>query len=93
MVVAAAIEPKVLREAGPGDRVARRGRSRRPSSGEGRNRLSHWRADGTSKTRFRTADEANRAALQARLEHGTDLAVYECEFCGGWHLGNPGPYE
>ncbi|MHB8594895.1 MAG: hypothetical protein ACYDB3_11300 [Acidimicrobiales bacterium] len=51
-------------------------------------RLSHWRADGVAKTRYRTEDEANRAAFQYRLEHGVDLGAYACEFCGGWHLGN-----
>lgn len=50
-------------------------------------RLSHWRSDGGPKTRFRDQAEAERAALQARLEHGTELVTYQCEFCGGWHLG------
>ena len=54
-----------------------------------RTRLSHWRADGGTKTRYRSEDEANRAAFAHRLEHGTDLFAYRCEFCGGWHLGNP----
>jgi hypothetical protein len=51
-------------------------------------RLSHWRADGEPKNRYRTESDANRAALQARLEHQVDLNPYLCEFCGGWHLGN-----
>ena len=55
-----------------------------------RTRLSHWRADGVPKTRFPTEAEANRFALQVRLEHGTDLGAYPCEFCGGWHLGGRG---
>jgi hypothetical protein len=38
-------------------------------------------------TRYRTADEAERAALQYRLEHGTELNSCACELCGGWHLG------
>jgi len=54
-----------------------------------RTRLSHWRADGEPKTRYRTEADANRAALQARLDHSVDLGAYLCEFCGGWHLGNP----
>ncbi len=53
-----------------------------------RTRLSHWRADGEAKTRYRSEPDANRACLQARLEHGVDLHPYLCEFCGGWHLGN-----
>lgn len=51
-------------------------------------RLSHWRADGGPKARFADQAEAERAALQSRLEHGVDLLTYQCEFCGGWHLGN-----
>lgn len=50
-------------------------------------RLSHWRGDGGVKTRYRTQADAERAALQYRLEHGTELHSYACEFCGGWHLG------
>ncbi len=53
-----------------------------------RPRLAHWKADGTPKTRFRDEGDANRAALQARLDHGVDLNVYLCEFSGGWHLGS-----
>jgi hypothetical protein len=49
---------------------------------------SHWRADGQPKARFRSEDEANRAGFGYRLEHGTDLGSYQCDVCGGWHLGN-----
>ena len=49
---------------------------------------AHWRVDGGEKTRFPSEDEANRAAFAYRLEHGTDLAVYRCEVCAGWHMGN-----
>lgn len=62
-----------------------------PASGRpddlGRTGRSHWRADGGAKTRFPSETEANRFALQVRLEHGHDLAAYRCELCGGWHLG------
>jgi hypothetical protein len=51
-------------------------------------RLPHWRADGQPKTRFPSEQEAQRAAFGYRLEHGVDLAVYSCDICGGWHLGN-----
>ncbi|HEY7917439.1 MAG TPA: hypothetical protein VIC86_10730 [Acidimicrobiales bacterium] len=69
---------------------ARRGRKRPDArspvpSGAGR---QHWRADGQPKTRFPSRDEANRSALRLRLEVAADLDPYECEFCGGWHLGN-----
>jgi hypothetical protein len=50
-------------------------------------RLAHWRADGAPKVRYRTEAEANKAAFSYRLDHGADLNAYECEFCGGWHLG------
>ncbi|MGA2037362.1 MAG: hypothetical protein ABSH04_07255 [Acidimicrobiales bacterium] len=52
-----------------------------------RTRLSHWRADGQAKVRYPSEAEANRAAFGYRLEHGSDLPPYRCEFCGGWHLG------
>ena len=51
-------------------------------------RLPHFRADGQPKTRFGSEQDANRAALSARLDHGVDLAAYRCDSCGGWHLGN-----
>ncbi len=70
---------------------ARRGgkRSRSPSTPpEGGGPREHWRADGQAKTRFPSQDEANRSALQLRLEESADLDPYRCGFCGGWHLGN-----
>jgi len=70
---------------------ARRGRKppprRRPSDGGGGGR-EHWRADGHPKTSYRSADDANRYALQALLEDGVQLDPYVCGICGGWHLGN-----
>lgn len=66
------------------NRRRRARRNERPA----RPRLAHFKADGSPKTRFRDEGEANRAALQARLDHGVDLNAYPCEFCGGWHLGN-----
>ena len=67
--------------------MASRRRARRMTEPR-RTRLSHWRADGEPKTRFRSQADANRACLQARLDHGVDLGAYLCEFCDGWHLGN-----
>jgi hypothetical protein len=52
-----------------------------------RARVGHFRADGTPKTRFSSQADAERAALQARLDHGTTVGSYACEMCGGWHLG------
>ncbi len=65
-------------------RVRRNAEPRRP-------RLEHFRADGAPKVRYRSKDDANRAALQYRLEHGADLGAYACEMCGGWHLGGIDP--
>jgi hypothetical protein len=67
--------------------MASRRRLRRASSSR-HVRLPHWRADGQPKTRFKSEEEANRAAFGARLDHGVDLVAYACEICGGWHLGN-----
>jgi hypothetical protein len=67
--------------------------SRKPASGRNAGdaikpvRLAHWRADGSPKVRYRTEAEAHKAGFGFRLEHGTELHAYECEFCGGWHLG------
>jgi hypothetical protein len=70
---------------------ARRGRKPRPAprdpSGGGGVR-EHWRADGMAKTRYASAAEANRYALQVRLEDGAQLDPYVCGICGAWHLGN-----
>jgi len=70
---------------------ARRGRKqvRRPRDPDaGGGAREHWRADGGPKAPYRSVDEANRSALQARLEHGVDLDPYTCGICGSWHLGN-----
>ncbi len=66
-------------------RRARRPRAAGEASGSAR---EHWREDGTAKSRFADADEANRATLRLRLEEGVDLDPYPCSFCDGWHLGN-----
>ncbi len=70
-----------MREVASRRRVRRRDAPRRV-------RLSHWRADGAPKARFASQADAERAALQYRLEHGAELITYQCEFCDGWHLGN-----
>jgi hypothetical protein len=69
--------------------VASRRRVRRTEAPR-RTRLSHWRADGQPKVRYRSESEANRASFGYQLEHGSELAPYRCEFCEGWHLGAPG---
>ncbi len=62
-------------------------RPRRPHRTDGGGHREHWRADGAPKVAYPTADDANRAALQARLEHGLDLDPYRCGICHRWHLG------
>jgi hypothetical protein len=37
------------------------------------------------KRRFATEREADDAAYRARME-GRPLGIYECSWCGGWHL-------
>jgi hypothetical protein len=37
------------------------------------------------KVRYATEREADDAAYRARME-GTQLAVYQCPWCNGWHL-------
>ena len=69
---------------------ARRGRKPRQRkhdapAGGGR---EHLRADGQPKSSYRTADDANRHALQVLLEHGVQLVPYVCGICGAWHVGN-----
>jgi hypothetical protein len=70
---------------------ARRGRRphRRPRDlSDGGGTREHWRADGRPKTRYASSADANRYALQARLEDGVQLDPYVCGICGAWHLGN-----
>ncbi len=40
-----------------------------------------------SKTRYRSAREALDAQQYVRLAYDNEKGVYECGFCGGWHLG------
>jgi hypothetical protein len=49
---------------------------------------SHWRADGAPKTGYPSQGEALAAADDRRRESGSDLAVYRCDFCLAWHMGN-----
>jgi hypothetical protein len=84
-------EPRKSGRGGGGARQAA-GSSKSAKSGKASQevrsvRLPHWRADGSPKVRYRTEAEAHKAGFGYRLEHGTDLHAYECEYCGGWHLG------
>ncbi len=47
---------------------------------------SHWRSDGRAKVRYASRDEALRAAGERQIDSGTDLQVYQCAYCEGWHM-------
>ena len=49
-------------------------------------RLAHWRADGRPKVRY-PSGRSPQGGVLLPAGHGADLNAYECEFCGGWHLG------
>jgi len=38
------------------------------------------------KRRYRSEHEASVAASCVRMRRGTNLRVYSCPYCGGWHL-------
>jgi hypothetical protein len=63
--------------------MARRREPHRPLTIDG----SHWRADGQAKRRYPTAADAKWAAAERSEESDTELGVYRCDFCGGWHMG------
>jgi hypothetical protein len=69
-------------------KARRGGRCSRSAPAHGGTGREHWRADGQPKSRFSSQAEANRSSLRLRLEEGADLDPYQCQFCGGWHLGN-----
>lgn len=48
---------------------------------------SHWRSDGQPKVRYAARTDALVAAEVRSRESGTPLGVYECAYCGGWHMG------
>lgn len=47
---------------------------------------SHWRGDGRPKVRYPTRTDALVAAGERSKDAGTELGVYECAYCGGWHM-------
>lgn len=49
---------------------------------------SHWRRDGQPKVRYATQGEALNAAEERGANTGTRLAVYQCPYCNGWHMGS-----
>ena len=83
MSARATMEPMARRTTGarPPQRGASTG-SRGPSLG------AHWRADGTPKTAYRSERDAWSVADEQRRQTGVELAVYRCDFCSAWHMGN-----
>ncbi len=49
--------------------------------------LTHWRRDGAPKMAYRTRADALVAADERGREAGVELNVYQCDFCGSWHMG------
>ena len=47
---------------------------------------SHVRADGSPKQRYSSEAEGREAAQLQWAINGSELAVYRCEICSGWHL-------
>ncbi len=42
----------------------------------------------SEKLAFDSAKEAEAASLVATMQRGIVLSVYECQFCGLWHLSS-----
>lgn len=40
------------------------------------------------KLAFDTKKQAMAAATVAKFQHGTNLKVYRCKYCGLWHLAS-----
>lgn len=39
------------------------------------------------KTRYPNQRQALEAQALVRLQYGHDKGIYQCKYCGGWHLG------
>lgn len=63
--------------------MPRRARTHRPLTLA----ATHWRGDGRPKVRYPSRADALVAASERSKEAGTELNVYECAYCGGWHMG------
>ena len=48
---------------------------------------SHWRDDGQPKVRYASRSDALVAASERSKDAGAELGVYQCAYCGGWHMG------
>ncbi|NEG70263.1 hypothetical protein [Bifidobacterium choloepi] len=49
------------------------------------------RCESSNKIMYHDKVQALRAAEDSRIERGTELWVYRCEFCGCWHLTHRDP--
>ncbi|WP_033510735.1 hypothetical protein [Bifidobacterium magnum] len=49
------------------------------------------RCETSQKIMYHDRTTAWHAAEQSRIERGTELWVYHCDFCGAWHLTHHNP--
>ncbi len=68
--------------------LVRLGRGRPPRR---RGPQSHWNADGSAKTAYRSRAAAQAAARRHTHDFGQRMGAYECERGGHWHYGHLRP--
>lgn len=51
------------------------------------------RCPSSNKIMYRNKAVAQQAADEGYLERGTRLWIYQCEYCGTWHLTHHPPLE
>lgn len=49
------------------------------------------RCESTNKIMYHDKVTALQAAEQSRIERGTELWVYRCQYCNNWHLTHQDP--
>ena len=49
------------------------------------------RCETTTKIMYHDRQTAWQAAEQSRIERGVELWVYQCQYCGQWHLTHRDP--
>ena len=51
------------------------------------------RCETTTKIMYHDRQTAWQAAEQSRIERGVELWVYQCQYCGQWHLTHRDPAQ
>lgn len=51
------------------------------------------RCEQSRKIIYHDKAQAEHAAREGFIERGTELWVYRCQFCGGWHLTHHDPQQ